>query len=152
MNADILWREFAPILVGILGGALVGSVVGPVVAGVFAIIGFVLGTEVGMLLYMHRLCRAHYALMTELTGVRMSNYVARATKKVAIICGVAGALVGAIGFGEAVFGAVVFAALGAIGGALAGPTWWYCVCAEIIDGTVGADTYEALAGESLPRL
>lgn len=152
MNNDVLWREFAPVVVGILGGAFVGSIIGPVTAGVCAIVGFVFGTEVGLLLYQHRLCRAHYAHMTEVTGVRMSKYVVRSAIRVAVAGAVIGAGFGAIGLGGVVFGAMLFAVLGAIAGALAGPGWWYYVCTEIIDEVVGPDTYEAVAGESLPRL
>ena len=68
MNHDILLREYAPIVVGILVGVLVGAEFGPIGAGGFGIIGFVLGTEVGMLLYFHRLCQVHYAPMTAVTG------------------------------------------------------------------------------------
>ena len=90
--------------------------------------------------------------MTEVTGVRMSKYVVRSAIRVAVAGAVIGAGFGAIGLGGVVFGAMLFAVLGAIAGALAGPGWWYYVCTEIIDEVVGPDTYEAVAGESLPRL
>ena len=150
---DILLKECVPMVVGVLGGAFAGGMVGGLAGvGVFEFVGLVFGSEVGVLLYLHRMCGAHYATLRVLTGISTSRWVIRAASKAAITGAVIGAVFGKLGFGGPVIGGIVVAVLGAIAGGLAAPVLWYMRVYKIIVVLIGVNTYEALFGASLPRL